>query len=45
VCSISEIFTRVRALVFIYYKIVHWVQYKHIKEKVEANTEKIQKII
>jgi len=24
---------------FIYYTIVHWVQHKHIKGKVEANTE------
>jgi len=28
---------------FIYYKIVHLVQHKHIKGKVEANTEKYKR--
>jgi len=31
------------AYLFIYYKIVHWVQHKHINGKIEANTEKYKR--
>ena len=43
--STADITCRRKCFIIIYYKIVHRVQLKHIKGKVETNTEKIQKII
>ena len=41
--STADITCRRKCFIIIYYKIVHRVQLKHIKGKVETNTEKIQK--